>query len=306
MKKILYAEDNSGMRKMVSHYLGAVGFEVVVTTDGDEVIELAKNECFDVILLDVTMERVDGITAAIAIRQMNNSNKDAPIVGLTGRTEMSEVSACIDAGMDKVLAKPVDLDVLAEVMLNVCRGDAQIAEIDDQMAASNLKPQPAVYLMPKIIDLDVLSNYQKTAGAGSVEGILRDFSDSWPRKIGQLYSCVVSRKSIGFARALEELGAIAAGIGAGKVAEFAALAGNTEDEANCLEALSQLVKSCDEVQSIINALSEPAPTQIERLNSPNITKPDGLPTQNHMSLVPSEDSIIQPDFDFAKIDRIAS
>ncbi|KAF0113006.1 MAG: hypothetical protein FD128_1356 [Hyphomonadaceae bacterium] len=99
---------------------------------------------------------------------------------------------------------------------------------------------------------------------------------------------------------------IAAGIGAGKVAEFAAIAGNTEDEANCLEALSQLVKSCDEVQSIINALSEPATAQIERLNSPNITKPDGLPTQNHMSLVPSEDSIIQPDFDFAKIDRIAS
>ncbi|KAF0113005.1 MAG: PAS domain S-box [Hyphomonadaceae bacterium] len=204
MKKILYAEDNSGMRKMVSHYLGAVGFEVVVTTDGDEVIELAKTENFDVILLDVTMERVDGITAAIAIRQMNNSNKDAPIVGLTGRTEMSEVAACIDAGMDKVLAKPVDLDLLAEVILNVCRGDA---EIDDDVAQPNLQPQDAVYLTPKIIDLAVLSNYQKTAGAGSVEGILRDFSDSWPRKIGQLYSCVVSRKSIGFARALEELGA---------------------------------------------------------------------------------------------------
>lgn len=63
MKKILYAEDNAGMRKMVSHYLRSIGFEIVAITDGDEAIEIAKVEDFDLILLDVTMERIDGISA---------------------------------------------------------------------------------------------------------------------------------------------------------------------------------------------------------------------------------------------------
>lgn len=298
MKKILYAEDNSGMRKMVSHYLGAVGFEVVVTTDGDEAIELAKQENFDVILLDVTMERVDGITATRAIRQLANSNSDIPIVGLTGRTESNEITACKEAGMDRVLAKPVDLDLLAEVMATVCRGDTDIIIVQEEVPQPSIASEIEIYLTPKIIDLEVLSNYQKTAGVGSVEGILRDFSDSWPRKIGQLYSCVVSRKSTGFARALEELGAIAAGIGAGKVAEFAAQAGNAQEEADCLEILSMLVQSCDEVQSIINALSEPEPAQVERLNSP--------PTTSRNDNIGKDVCITHPDFDFSKLQQIAS
>jgi|GEM_PF-2914056 CheY-like chemotaxis protein len=299
MRKILYAEDNSGMRKMVSHYLGAVGFEVVVTTDGDEAIEIANKEIFDAILLDVTMERIDGISATKAIRQLDNANSNAPIVGLTGRTEQSEIAACLEAGMDRVLGKPVDLDLLAEVMAYVCRGDSEKAKESTVSTTPEESFEQTIYLAPKIIDIGVLSNYQKAAGAGSVEGILRDFSDSWPRKIGQLYSCLVGKKSVGFARALEELGAIAAGIGAGKVAELAGKASVAENEADCLASLSLLVQSCDEVQSIINALSSPEPSQIERVHANSNFSKEMCEAKE------STASAYHGDFDFSKFPQFA-
>lgn len=245
MKKILYAEDNDGMRKMVSHFLSNVGFEIVAITDGDEAVELAKNETFDAILLDVTMLRLDGTKAAKIIRNNCPKNKFTPIVGLTGRTEQNEIDTCFKSGMDIVLSKPVDLEKLAKTLINDIKA-ASFELRNTKIATDNF--------VPKIIDVEVLKNYAKIAGTNSLEGILHDFSNLWPRKIGELYTSLIIGNYDAFARAGEELGAIAAGIGAGKISRYAAQAVSANNPIDRHQILPEIANACTEVQDIINAL----------------------------------------------------
>ncbi len=249
MLKILYAEDNVGMRKMVCHFLTNVGFEVIATTDGDEALEKATHEHFDVILLDVTMERMDGSTAATEIRK-SSLNTSTPIIGLTGRTETSEIEFCKQSGMDIVLSKPVDLEALANT-LQASADDYYIDDINDNVGHEYVEK-----LAPKIIDVEVLQRYAQIAGASSLEGILHDFSGLWPRKVGELYSSIVLTDTDCFARAGEELCAIAAGIGAGRVAEFSGRAVGAHSVEQRQAILLDIVHTCQEVQAIINALNQ--------------------------------------------------
>lgn len=258
MLKILYAEDNAGMRKMVCHFLTNVGFEVIATTDGDEALEKATHEHFDVILLDVTMERMDGATAATEIRKAS-MNTSTPIVGLTGRTETSEIEFCKQSGMDIVLSKPVDLEALANT-LHSSADDYYIDDVNEETLSEHSEK-----IAPKIIDVDVLQKYAQIAGTHSLEGILHDFSDLWPRKVGELYSSIVLTDTDCFARAGEELCAIAAGIGAGRVAEFAGRAVGEHSVEGRQAILPDIVHACHEVQAIINALNQSSQQNVKRV-----------------------------------------
>lgn len=243
--RVLYAEDNLGMRKMVTHFLGIAGFEVTITTDGDEAVCEATKDKYDVILLDVTMERLDGINATRIIRNSVNPNQETRIVGLTGRSEEEEISACFDAGMSKVLTKPVDLEALARAL-------SEEIENEINQAQENLAiPKPIAL---RTIDVEVLEHYARIAGRQSLEGILHDFSDLWPRKIGELYTATTLDNIDNFSRAAEELSVIAAGIGAGKVAHLSSNAMNCIGTDEIQECLNSIVFACNEVQNIITAL----------------------------------------------------
>lgn len=272
MKKILYAEDNAGMRKMVSHYLRSIGFEIVAITDGDEAIEIAKVEDFDLILLDVTMERVDGISATKTIRGTQNPNKLKPILGLTGRSEANEIEECMNSGMNLVLSKPVDLEVLAHSIHNILYPDNETECYNEEFEFETPEISPSI----KVIDLRVLENYRKTTSAHAVEGLLRDFSDLWPRKIGFLYSSIIKNDMDAFARTTEELAAIAAGIGAGKVASVCSQTTLSGDKNKYLEILENFVNACEEVQAIINGISAPKANEIERLTPIKIIEEEKL------------------------------
>ena len=257
MQRVLYAEDNAGMRRMVCCFLEAAGLEVTAVTDGDEAIEIAQNEYFDVILLDVTMERIDGMQAASIIRQSLSFNSAQPIIGLTARSEIEEIEACHNAGMSIVLTKPINLELLLET---VCKAQqisrsspaAKIENLDNKLHASRDSHS-------KVIDIAVLTQYRNSVGIAATEGILRDFSDIWPRKIGELYTSIVTKDCDRFSRAAEELGAAAAGIGASKVANKIAAAMSEECFDQRALLLPEATKACEEVQAIINALAEPAP-----------------------------------------------
>lgn len=245
MKKILYAEDNTGMRKMVSHFLEATGFDIVACEDGDEAIEFAKQELFDVIILDVTMERIDGTVAAKKIRALDNANSKIPILGLTARSEQHEVLACLDAGMDVVLNKPVDLEELVNTIM-----DVNHVEIDNSKNSDYIDKEPL------IVDVAVLMSYRDNAGNEAVSGVLRDFSKQWPIKIAELLLSLTINHTDSFIRAAEELAAISAAIGAGKLLKYSSLASAATDDDERSSILLNIINSCKEVQEIIDKLND--------------------------------------------------
>jgi signal transduction histidine kinase len=102
--RILLAEDNDTNRFVATRMLERLGYQVFSVTNGAAAVEAVRNDAYDLIVMDMMMPEIDGITATRLIRAMPSS---IPIVGLTANVSRSDEEACLAAGMDAFVTKPV-------------------------------------------------------------------------------------------------------------------------------------------------------------------------------------------------------
>jgi two-component system, OmpR family, response regulator MprA len=107
--RILVAEDDRAVRESLVRALQLEGYTVASANNGAEALEAIRQSEPDVLLLDVSMPVVDGLTVCRVIRSEGNR---LPVLMLTARTETSDRVAGLDAGADDYLPKPYDLDEL--------------------------------------------------------------------------------------------------------------------------------------------------------------------------------------------------
>lgn len=112
--KILVAEDNSLNQKIATYLLSKNGAEVVLVSDGDEAVKALNTNNFDLVLMDIQMPGMDGIQATQYIRNELKSN--VPIIALSASSYDDEYKACMDAGMNGCIIKPIDVDKLAAII----------------------------------------------------------------------------------------------------------------------------------------------------------------------------------------------
>src|SRR5262245_34571950 len=105
MAKVLVVEDERNIRDLVCLHLGLEGHECVAIGDGKEAMTLASEKPFDLIVLDLMLPGVDGVTITRALRR-TGPNRDAPILMLTARREESDKVMGLDSGADDYLTKP--------------------------------------------------------------------------------------------------------------------------------------------------------------------------------------------------------
>ncbi len=135
--KLLQVEDNETNRELVELILGRYNHEVISVGNGVEALELLKRgENFDVIITDWHMPEMDGIELTRQIRNMILPHKTLPILGITASTIDSERQQCQDAGMNMVIAKPVDDRELLAALARLTRTktlstDIVVLVIDD-------------------------------------------------------------------------------------------------------------------------------------------------------------------------------
>jgi DNA-binding response OmpR family regulator len=108
--KILVAEDDETMRELVSRWLLAAGYEVVKASNGEEVIEVVRDEAPAAIVMDLTMPRMDGFQVLAKFRVLGLPL--APVLLLTGRHSADDVRKAVSLGAKDYLAKPVERDHL--------------------------------------------------------------------------------------------------------------------------------------------------------------------------------------------------
>lgn len=112
---ILLAEDNEINISTLLDYLPARGYRVIVARDGNEAVQLAREESPDLILMDVQMPVMDGLEATKQIRDDVNLAK-IPIIALTALAMRGDRERCLAAGMDDYLSKPVGMrDLIASI-----------------------------------------------------------------------------------------------------------------------------------------------------------------------------------------------
>src|SRR5213078_622429 len=104
-RKVLVVEDERNIRELVCLHLGLEGYECVPVSDGKDAMALAAESPFDLIILDLMLPNMDGVTICRAIRR-HGPNRDAPILMLTARREEADKVMGLDSGADDYLTKP--------------------------------------------------------------------------------------------------------------------------------------------------------------------------------------------------------
>ena len=118
---VLVVEDEKRMAELLRQTLREEGHQVVVAGDGREGLEIARQSPFDVIVLDVMLPGMDGMTVAKRLREGKNQT---PVLMLTARDSAADVVRGLDCGADDYLIKPFSIDVLLARLRAVSRRGA--------------------------------------------------------------------------------------------------------------------------------------------------------------------------------------
>jgi two-component system response regulator MprA len=116
--RILIAEDDQGVRTSLTRALTFQNYNVTAVNDGAQALEAVDNQLPDLVILDVSMPHVDGLTACRMIREKHRS---LPILMLTARHEVSDRVAGLDAGADDYVVKPFALEELSARVRSMLR-----------------------------------------------------------------------------------------------------------------------------------------------------------------------------------------
>jgi len=119
---VLVVEDHPVNRKILETALTAFGHCVVTAEDGAEAVALCRIQAFDVILTDVNMPIMDGLTATREIRGQPGPNQDAPVIILSASAQPKDHIAGYEAGADAYFNKPIDLSELAVMVERAAGG----------------------------------------------------------------------------------------------------------------------------------------------------------------------------------------
>lgn len=123
---ILVVEDHEDSRLMLKTLLEIRGFKVVVAEDGLTAIEIAARVYPDLIMMDASLPRLDGLEAVRRLRQ-NESIRGVPIVALSGHTTPEFQAAALAAGCNDFLTKPIDFDHLDDLINRLLPADPHSA-----------------------------------------------------------------------------------------------------------------------------------------------------------------------------------
>jgi response regulator RpfG family c-di-GMP phosphodiesterase len=112
---ILVVDDEAKLRSLLSAHLRAMGFDVLEAEDGRQGLEMAVEKMPDIIIMDIAMPTMDGITATRELKS-NPQTQHIPVIMLTGLTKSQDLVIGLDAGAQDYLRKPFDLaELLARV-----------------------------------------------------------------------------------------------------------------------------------------------------------------------------------------------
>jgi PAS domain S-box-containing protein len=114
--RILLAEDNAINAKVALRILDRLGFAADAVGNGEEAVQAALASHYDAVLMDWQMPLMDGLQAAVEIRRLEPPGRRTPIIAMTASAMQGDRSACLAAGMDDHIGKPVRPDELKMVL----------------------------------------------------------------------------------------------------------------------------------------------------------------------------------------------
>ena len=210
--RILLVEDNPINQLVARESLKNMGFLVEVAVNGRESVEMAAKYRYDAILMDLQMPEMDGFEATRLIRA-TPAGQDLPIIALTAAAMVQEKEACLAAGMNDHIAKPIDPVALADALLTWIKplqGGAA-----EKAGAPVQKPLGRQKLPASLAGFDLDSALRRLNGKGGLLAkLLLDFADELEKMQGELAGILERGDLCGASRRLHALKGPAGNLGA--------------------------------------------------------------------------------------------
>ncbi|MBN1456332.1 MAG: response regulator [Sedimentisphaerales bacterium] len=111
--RVLVAEDVLDNQRLITVLLNRVGLDVTIASNGEQAVQTALAEQFDIILMDIQMPKMNGYDAT---RQIKNKGITTPIIALTAKAMKGDREKCLEAGCQDYMCKPIDRKRLQEVL----------------------------------------------------------------------------------------------------------------------------------------------------------------------------------------------
>ncbi len=217
--RILLAEDNIVNQKVALLILQRMGYQADVANNGLQVLEAVRRQSYDVVLMDMQMPEMDGLTATRCLCQEFPKGDRPRIIAITANAMQGDREECLKAGMDDYISKPIRVEELVQALrkcqpqnfglplldfgLNSTSSKTQITEAEEQLnqAKSEIKNP---------IDAEALQSFREMIGE-NVDSVLAEMIDCYLEdapillgamenavaqgKAAQLYSCAHTLKA---------------------------------------------------------------------------------------------------------------
>lgn len=128
---VLVVEDHPVNRMILEAWLGSAGHATASAENGKIAVDMAATQAFDLIIMDVNMPVMDGLTSTRLIREAG-ANRETPIAVLSASARHEDHQAGLEAGADAYLNKPIDFASLAQMMSRVAGGRIAVAALMDE------------------------------------------------------------------------------------------------------------------------------------------------------------------------------
>jgi len=268
--RVLLVEDNELNREVALGLLEDAHLSIDQAENGGVAVQQVSKKDYDLILMDMQMPVMDGITATKAIRS-NPRFASLPIIAMTANAMDRDREMCLAAGMNGHLAKPIDPDKLFGALLQWIRPRAASASASVSSSTGpasvpvSAPPTPfGVLLVPGI---DTATALKRTGGNRKrYESLLQRFADSQSHALDDIRAALANNDASTAQRLAHSLKGAAANLGASALAEVAAVAEAAIDSNQSITpALESLSRSLDKT---IAAIRTALPTDLAPASTP--------------------------------------
>ncbi|MDB4538349.1 response regulator [bacterium] len=115
-KKVLVAEDSSVIQNLLKKILLFENCKITSAKNGKAVLDKFESEDYDLVIMDINLPLLDGLSATKQIRSGKTKKANTPIIGISGNAKNLPVSEFFEAGMNEYMQKPLDYDKLIELV----------------------------------------------------------------------------------------------------------------------------------------------------------------------------------------------
>ncbi len=212
--RLLLAEDNEINTLLACTVLEEAGYSVECVVNGEEALAAVQKRAFDLVLMDVQMPKMDGLQATRAIRALSGPESKTPILAMTANAMRSDREACLAAGMDDFVSKPIDAEAFLRTVSRFA--SAELWEDDDE--APQAAPAPT-----DLPDLDEakLDNFLKLMPPAKLRAVIDTYLTGARGRLLRIEGLVGELDFVGLAREAHDLKGVSGNFGARRLQALA-------------------------------------------------------------------------------------